>query len=111
MSIPTIGNPTTAADNRSSVRQSNERAGSQPADNEAARSGQARQDEVSISSRAADLQSLERSIRQLPDVDRARVDQLREKISNGEYQIDARRLADRIADFEQTLSASNTGNN
>lgn len=110
MSIPTIGNPTTAADNRSSVRQSNEQAGSQPAGNEAAHSGQARQDEVSISSRAADLQSLERSIHQLPDVDRARVDQLREKISNGDYQIDARQLADSIADFELALAASTTGN-
>ena len=109
MSIPTIGNPTTAADNRSSVRQSGEQTGNQAADNQPSHNNHARQDEVSISSRAADLQSLERSIHQLPDVDQARVEQLREKISNGEYQIDARRVADRIVDFEQTLAAGDAG--
>ena len=109
MSIPTIGNPTTAADNRSSVRQSNE-SSSQPAGNEAPQTGQ-RQDEVSISSRAADLQALERSIHALPEVDQTRVEQLRAKISSGEYQVDARRLADRIADFEQSLGARDAGGN
>lgn len=108
MTISSIGNPTAAAGQRSTVRQSNEQVDNQPAGNQATQGGQARQDEVSISSRAADLQSLERRIQQLPDVDMSRVEQLRERINNGEYQVDARRLADRIADFEQTLSASST---
>lgn len=110
MSIPTIGNPTTAADSRSSVRQSNEPSSQPAAGNQAPQTGQ-RQDEVSISSRAADLQALERSIHALPEVDQARVEQLRAKISSGEYQVDARRLADRIADFEQSLGARDAGGN
>lgn len=112
MSIPTISNTSTATDNRSTVRQS----GSQPAtDNNTGSgvgsgnvgnqgaAGNNQSDAVSISSRAADLQSLESSIKQLPEVNAARVDALREQISAGDYVIDSQRVADKILAFERSL--------
>lgn len=111
MSIPTISNTsTTATDNRSNVRQS----GNQPASTEnGAGSGvgngnvgnqsAGQTDAVSISSRAADLQSLETSIKQLPDVDVPRVNALREQISAGDYVVDSQRVADKILTFERNL--------
>lgn len=112
MSIPTISNTSTATDNRGTVRQT----GNQPGtDNNtgsgvgngnvgnqgAAGSGQS--DAVSISSRAADLQSLEANIRQLPDTDVSRVNALREQINAGDYTVDSQRVADKILAFERSL--------
>jgi len=39
----------------------------------------------------------------LPEVNSARVTELRDKINAGEYQIDSRRLADKILAFEKNL--------
>ena len=111
MSIPTISNTSpTATDNRSTVRQS----GNQPAGTEngagsgvgngnVSNQGASQTDAVSISSRAADLQSLEASITQLPDVDASRVNALREQISAGNYAVDSQRLADKMLAFERSL--------
>lgn len=111
MSIPTISNTSTATDNRGNVRQT----GTQPSTdngtgngvgngnvgNQGAGSGQP--DAVSISSRAADLQSLETSIKQLPDIDVSRVNALREQINAGEYSVDSQRVADKMLAFERSL--------
>lgn len=109
MSIPTISNTsTTATDSRSTVRQS----GNQPASTDntggagsgsVGNQGASQTDAVSISSRAADLQSLETSIRQLPDVDASRVNALREQISAGDYSVDSQRVADKMLAFERSL--------
>lgn len=111
MSIPTISNTsTTATDSRSTVRQG----GNQPASTEngagsgvgngnVGNPGAGQTDAVSISSRAADLQSLETSIKQLPDVDVSRVNALREQISAGDYVVDSQRVADKILAFERKL--------
>lgn len=112
MSIPTISNTSTpATDNRSPVRQS----GNQPASTEnnstgsgvgngnVANQGASQTDAVSISSRAADLQSLETSIRQLPDVDVSRVNALRDQINAGDYVVDSQQVADKILAFERSL--------
>jgi negative regulator of flagellin synthesis FlgM len=109
MSIPTINNSSSAADSRT-VRTSSGQtsatgthagakasaAGQQPA-------SRARTDEVSISTQAGDLQALENSIRQLPEVDSARVSALREQINAGQYTVDSSRLADKILAFETKL--------
>ncbi|MBC53709.1 MAG: flagellar biosynthesis anti-sigma factor FlgM [Gammaproteobacteria bacterium] len=111
MSIPTISNtPTTATDNRSPVRQSSNQpatadngAGSGVDKGNVGNQATSQTDAVSISSRAADLQSLETSIKQLPDVDASRVSALREQISTGEYSVDSQRLADKMLAFERSL--------
>ncbi len=113
MGIPTISNTsTTATDNRGTARQT----GTQPApDNSTGNgvgngnvgnqsaAGSSQADAVSISSRAADLQSLETSIKQLPDTDVSRVNALREQINAGDYVVDSQRVADKILAFERNL--------
>jgi negative regulator of flagellin synthesis FlgM len=109
MSISSIGNPTSPTDSRSPVKQQ----GNQPASSSGTDSGRtdtqggtgalAPVDAVSISSQASDLQALETRIKALPDTDSARVSEIKDKISTGEYQIDSQRVADKILAFEKAL--------
>lgn len=111
MSIPTISNSTSAADSRSTVRTSSGQtsAAGAGAGSKASSAGQqsgasqARVDEVSISTQAGDLQALEARIRQLPEVNAARVVELRDQIKAGEYTVDSAQVADKILAFEQKL--------
>lgn len=109
MSISSIGNPASPTDSRSPVKQQ----GNQPASSSGAGSGKtdaqgsagtvAPVDAVSISSQASDLQALETRIKALPDTDVARVSQIKDRISSGEYQVDSQRVADKILAFEKDL--------
>lgn len=110
MSIPVINNSTTATDSRSSVRSAPGQAaatagGSRAGQTNNAQTGasQTGVDAVSISTQAGDLQALEASIRELPEVDSARVNTLREQINAGQYTVDSQRLADKILAFENKL--------
>ncbi|MBU2097653.1 MAG: flagellar biosynthesis anti-sigma factor FlgM [Gammaproteobacteria bacterium] len=109
MSIPTISNSTTAADSRSTVRSSSGQTSatgagaSNRASSQQTGTPQTNVDAVSISTQAVDLQALETSIRQLPEVDSARVAELRDKINAGQYNVDSQRVADKILAFEQKL--------
>ena len=106
MSIPTISNSTSpASESRSAVKSSSGQAAAgssasslPPGDQ--GNTSQARTDAVSISTQAADLQALETRIRELPEVNAARVTELREKINSGQYSVDSGRLADKILAFE-----------
>ena len=60
-------------------------------------------DTVALSSTAVDLNALESRIKQLPDVDAAKVVDLAARIAQGEYQVDAERVADKMLDFESQL--------
>lgn len=60
-------------------------------------------DTVSISSQAIDLRGLEDHISQLPDVNKARVTELRNQIAAGQYQINYNSLAGKILGFESDL--------
>lgn len=106
MSIPTISNTTTAADNRGGVRQTGTQPGSGAGNggvgNQGAASGN-QADAVSISTQAADLQALEASIKKLPDTDVSRITELRDKINAGDYVVDSQRVADKILAFERNL--------
>lgn len=108
MSIPTISNSTTAADSRSTVRTSSGQtsatgagAGSRASNSQQSGTPQTNVDAVSISTQAVDLQALEASIRQLPEVNSARVIELRDQIAAGQYNVDSQRVADKILAFEQ----------
>lgn len=109
MSIPTISNSTSAADSRTvrtSSGQTSATGSSAGARTSAAgqqSTSQARADEVSISTQAGDLQALENSIRQMPEVDSARVNSVREQINAGQYTVDSTRVADKILAFETKL--------
>ncbi len=82
----------------------NERAGrsAPPAGNEAAGPHSA-PDVVNFTDTATRLQRLEAQLAALPDVDRGRVEALRQQIERGEYRIDAARVADRLVRFDRVL--------
>lgn len=107
MSIPTISNSTPAADSRSTVRSSSGQTSaagagaSNRASSQQTGTPQTNVDAVSISTQAVDLQALEASIRQLPEVNAARVVELRDQITSGQYHVDSQRVADKILAFEQ----------
>lgn len=49
------------------------------------------------------LAGLQQQIAQAPAINPTRVVQLHHRISNGEYRVDAKRLADKMLDFERSL--------
>lgn len=51
------------------------------------------------------LQSVREAIDRTPEVDRERVDALREQIANGEYPLNAESIADRFAELEGLLES------
>ena len=58
---------------------------------------------VSITSTAADLLSLENQLRELSGVDQARVESIRQAISDGSYEVDAARIVDSLLQSEVEL--------
>jgi len=63
----------------------------------------ARQDAVSLTDTATRLKSIEARLGELPDVDQKRVDHLRQLIADGRFEIDAKLIAQRLAELEQLL--------
>ena len=61
-------------------------------------------DAVSLTDTATRLKSLETRLNELPEVDRARVDQIRQLVDSGEYEIDSKLIAQRIVQLEQALA-------
>lgn len=62
--------------------------------------GAGTQDKVVLTEMAARLKSLEQKLASQPEIDQARVDNVREAISRGEYRINPDRVADKMMDFE-----------
>ena len=63
-------------------------------------SGGDSQDKVVLTDMAARLKTLEQKLASQPEIDQARVDNVREAISRGEYRINPDRVADKMMDFE-----------
>jgi negative regulator of flagellin synthesis FlgM len=61
-------------------------------------------DAVAITDTAARLKAIEARLASVPDVDRARVEALRQKVESGEYQPDSARIAAKLIRMEQDLS-------
>jgi len=102
MSINSIGSNATPPEQRSSGNRQVDTATTDVAkrdQNPAERAG----DTVHISAKAVDLQAVEAQLKDLPDVDSVRVEELRNQINNGTYQVDSQRLAERILAFESEL--------
>jgi negative regulator of flagellin synthesis FlgM len=102
MSINSIGGNTTPTDPRNSGAQGTGGKTGNAADERQSAAGSSA-DTVNISASAADLQAMEARLAELPEVDRGRVDALRNQIASGEYTIDSQRVADRILAFESEL--------
>lgn len=60
-------------------------------------------DSVSLSSTGQQLAKAEASLGQAPDVDSAKVDQIRNAIAKGSYQIDPERIADKMISQDELL--------
>lgn len=63
----------------------------------------AARDTVELTSGARLLERLEKSLESLPTVDSQRVAEIRSAIENGDYQIDAKAIADAMIRFERSL--------
>ncbi len=60
--------------------------------------------QLRLTDTATNLKQIETRLKDLPDVDRARVEALRQRIESGAYEINAGRLADRLLAFERDLA-------
>ncbi|MGB2272594.1 MAG: flagellar biosynthesis anti-sigma factor FlgM [Pseudomonadales bacterium] len=58
-------------------------------------------DTVQLSVRAQELNRIQRDLQALPEIDEARVNDIRERIDNGTYTVDADQVATRILADEQ----------
>lgn len=61
-------------------------------------------DTVSLTDASARLLELESALAELPVVDTQRVEALQQAIEEGSYEIDARRIADKMLGFESDLN-------
>lgn len=59
--------------------------------------------DTQITASARQLAALEQSMRDLPAIDQARVDQVSERLQNGNYRIDADKIAGKLLQLEQEL--------
>ena len=62
-------------------------------------------DAVALNSQAIDMGALESRIKQLPNIDAARVVELHNRIIANEYEIDSERLAGKIIDLESSFNS------
>lgn len=60
-------------------------------------------DSVSLTDSAARLQSIQARLANVPIVDSQRVDNIRQALNDGGYQIDSNTIADRLLAFESSL--------
>ncbi|NOR43549.1 MAG: flagellar biosynthesis anti-sigma factor FlgM [Gammaproteobacteria bacterium] len=75
----------------------------QPANTETGKSSTA--DTVSISDNAAQLGKLGNTVDTGPVVDMQRVEQVKQAISDGTYEVDATKIADKLMQFESILKS------
>ncbi|MFO1435172.1 MAG: flagellar biosynthesis anti-sigma factor FlgM [Gammaproteobacteria bacterium] len=71
--------------------------------------GQAGGEQVHITSKATELQDLEKHVKAAPDVDVERVNRIRDAISDGSYKIDNDKLAQNILRQEMMMMAPTKG--
>lgn len=64
----------------------------------------AAQDQVTLTGASRQMQQLAAAVAAAPDVSSKRVEALRALIEKGHYEVDARRIADRLIDFERELA-------
>ncbi len=82
-----VGKPNVAADR--SAAESGATPQAAPADSQ-----------VKLSNQAQQLQAIEEKLRDLPEIDSARVAQIKEAIADGSYKIDNGRIADKLIALE-----------
>jgi negative regulator of flagellin synthesis FlgM len=66
-------------------------------------------DSVNLTDTATRLQQLDELLAGAPEIDRARVEQLRQSIADGRYKMDAVHIADKLIALERTLFGTDKG--
>ncbi|HJW82598.1 MAG TPA: flagellar biosynthesis anti-sigma factor FlgM [Acidiferrobacterales bacterium] len=66
-------------------------------------------DSVNLTDTATRLQQLDELLAGAPEIDRARVEQLRQSIADGRYKMDAVHVADKLIALERTLFGTDKG--
>ena len=61
-------------------------------------------DDVQLTHTATSLKQIETRLASIPDVDRARVEAVRQRVESGPWKMDANRVADRLMRFERDLA-------
>jgi negative regulator of flagellin synthesis FlgM len=61
-------------------------------------------DALKLTQTATSLKQVETRLASIPDVDRARVEAVRQRVESGAYKLDANRIADRLLRFERDLA-------
>jgi negative regulator of flagellin synthesis FlgM len=61
-------------------------------------------DDVHLTAAATSLKQIETRLASVPDVDRARVEAVRQRVESGTWKVDADRIAERLMRFEQELN-------
>lgn len=67
-------------------------------------SNDAGSESVSFTQTAADLLKLETQLREMPGIDQARVDSIRQAINDGSYQVDAEKIVDNLLKREREMA-------
>lgn len=60
--------------------------------------------DTQITDSARQLATLEQTVRDLPAIDPARVEQVSQRIQNGNYEINSSKIADKLLQLEQELN-------
>jgi negative regulator of flagellin synthesis FlgM len=63
----------------------------------------ARPDSVNLSDQARDLKKLEAQLDRYPEVDDARVEQIRSALADGSYKVDADKLAQKMLETDESI--------
>ena len=61
-------------------------------------------DQVNLTQTAQQVQAIERGLENVPEVDRARVNEVKQRIAEGSFQPNPEVIADKLLDIEQMLS-------
>lgn len=80
--------------------------GSAPNSKEQATTPAGSSDTVELTSSARLLQRLDKTLSEIPDIDRNRVEAVKTAIANGEYEVDAEKIADAILRSDQSLDSA-----
>ena len=73
-------------------------------DNSGEKSSSETGDRVTLTDTASKLKNIEQQLNKSPSVDNARVAQVQSAINNGDYNVDADRIADKMLAFEDFMN-------
>jgi negative regulator of flagellin synthesis FlgM len=61
------------------------------------------EDTVSLSAQSQQVSGLQQQLKNTPAVDQAKVDSIKQEIANGNYPLDAEKIAENLINLEQSL--------